>query len=192
MKQNKKYHFHFRMDMPFLYYQVLADSTDYFNIDYYYLYSTQPYLMSAFLSEKGIQQAKKMGIKLLYKNRNWKQIFNKGKTLFKGVDKLTKKSIPDFYSSDFLVWIKEIIKYTREICYTYFYCEAPVLSFLEENINDTDIAKKLNYIGHYKLVAHKKLSALEELNQKAIKIVARECLIKVEDIIFFNLPEFIQ
>jgi len=115
MKNKEKYSLHFRNDgIPFVIVELMFDKKGYGQLDYIVLYKNT--LAEGYLTEKGLKQAKKLGLSLLKNDK----IYNK---LLELKNKLENSSLDNW--KDIKLVIEELGRY-------YLYCEQPILAGIEE------------------------------------------------------------
>ncbi len=90
MKQ-ASYYLHYRQDFSLLVIDAFQYDTNYYNVDYTFLYTNPPPIFSAYLSKKGLQQASNLAIKYLLHDPPWKRMFLEGRKLFPNVDGLKQR-----------------------------------------------------------------------------------------------------
>lgn len=186
----EKYHLHYRGDFSLLDMNFTLNNTAYLNIDYIFLYTPTPKCFSGYLTKKGIEQIKTLGTKNILHNKSWKSVFTKSQRAFRFTDLLNKKTIPTIDNKHFAEFWKQIKKYNELIIDSYIYCEQPTLAALEEQADDKQVYRKLEFIGHHKLAAHKRLSILQLTVNNIIRQYSKKYGLAVKDLEIMTYDEF--
>lgn len=186
----KKYHLHYRGDFSLLDMDFTLNNTAYLDIDYIFLYTPTPICFSGYLTKKGLEQIRTLGAKNILHNKAWQSVFIKSKQVFRYIDLLNKKTIPDIESKHFVEFWKQIKKYNELIIDSYIYCEQPTLATLEKQADNKQVYHKLEFIGRHKLSAHRRLSILQLIVHNIILQYSKKYNLAVKDIEMMTSGEF--
>lgn len=188
MKQS--YHLHYRGDFSLLSMDLLLHDTQYFDIDYVFLYTPQPRCFSGYLSKKGMRQMEQLGINKILKNKKWQSLFEQSINTFSHVDALKNRSIPRIGTKKFTSFWSNVRTYAHRITDSYIYCDHPVHKGLEPLIGTPDVYDTLSTIGNHKLEAHKRLSILEHVLHSIVLQCGKKKHLPIADLEMMTQTEF--
>jgi hypothetical protein len=188
-KQGKQnFHLHFRGTFsPFLYH-FFIDNTRYNKLDYRNLYSAYPFVLAGFLTDHGMRKASSDGMKMILHNKKWKKIFRDGRAIFPKITSLTKK-VPTIDTPEFKNWWKKLLKYDKQLTYTYYFCEGPALVGVEQKSSVGRVRAMLLYIGQYKLQAHKVFSDMVGALDTVLLQISKRIKLSISELECFSPDE---
>lgn len=181
---------HYRQDFKLLVIDAFQYKTDYYNVDYVFLFTNPPPIFSAYLSKKGLRQASTLGLKNLLHNPSWQRIFIQGKNRFSYVDRLRKDTTTPSGVSQSLKRIETIFGLFHDIGRTYFYTDGPTQAGVEKHSKRPAVYRMLGYIGRYKIEAHRRLSMLEALLTREVNRLGRQLGVSAEALLMHTVDEF--
>lgn len=186
---NIKPELHFRQSFALAVVDTIIQETGFLKVDYIYIYAPDTGAFSAYLTPKGLQQARDMGERQILHNQNWRQMFDQSQAAIRTVRKLFKTKIPSLNTPEFKQFWTKLFKHTQIITEVYFYCEPPALAALEEQSNDPRIAEMLEFIGHYKLETHKTISLVEKKITQVLTLLSKGNGLDIADLLYLTSKE---
>ena len=211
LKHMPKYTFHFRQsDWPLLFTDIVFSLSKYGKIDYRVL--QQEDNVVGYLTQKGLKQARKIGLKLLNK-KFAKNVIKK----LNNIDKrLEDKDILNIKQNSLVSQWEQIESVQIELCNFYIYCEHIVLAPLEEiiyktcgsadklikilknpkGIDDLNFSEKeqqilnlLVQLGKLKFSIHNKLDPWFDVLYKLNKIIAKNYNLSIKQVSMLRCAE---
>jgi phosphohistidine swiveling domain-containing protein len=88
--------------------------------------------------------------------------------------------------------IERIFKLFHELGKSYFYTDGTSLAGVEKYSGRPKVLQMLEYIGHYKIEAHKRLSILEDLLMREVRKLGEQLRIAPEILLMHSVNEFRQ
>ncbi|MFH0829213.1 MAG: PEP-utilizing enzyme [Candidatus Kerfeldbacteria bacterium] len=189
MKRNL-YHLHYRQDFTLLVIDAFQYHTDYYNVDYVFLFTNPPPIFSAYLSKKGLREASNLTLKRLLHNRSWKQMFVEGRKRFSTVDRIRKQFVGRVNIQQRIQRIELIFLLFYDLGKSYFYTDGTSLAGVEKHSSKPGVYRMLKYIGHYKIEAHKRLSILEDMLIREVQRLGRQLHISSKLLLMHSVDEF--
>lgn len=182
---------HFVHDFSLLWTDFLLRGTRYFEVDYVHIYEPNRKAQFSFLTKSGLDKAALIGKELIFDNKDWQLIFDNTE---KGFGRINFENIRESIAkNDDMVELNNIIGILKDeiinLANVYFLCEEPTLKYLEDRREERGVVDILNYIGQFKLRAHKVMSLLEELFELVTEKVCERVGADYNDCVFLLVSE---